>query len=103
MVGGDDEVTRFRDPQINEDYDVQLRLEEGGSRRADGHRAAVDLAATTAELVRLDNLVSLERGQAPSRIDRLDRQREVTFRANVAPGYALGDRLEALRQARRRT
>ncbi|MGH9628637.1 MAG: efflux RND transporter permease subunit, partial [Bryobacteraceae bacterium] len=26
MVGGDEEVTRFRDPMVNEDYDVQLRL-----------------------------------------------------------------------------
>ncbi|MEO6435325.1 MAG: efflux RND transporter permease subunit, partial [Tepidisphaeraceae bacterium] len=27
MVGGDTEVSRFRDPATNEDYDVQLRLE----------------------------------------------------------------------------
>ena len=26
MVGGDDEVSRFRDVSMNEDYDVQLRL-----------------------------------------------------------------------------
>ena len=29
MVGGDDEVSRFIDPTVNEDYDVQVRLEEG--------------------------------------------------------------------------
>src|SRR4051812_1058032 len=28
MVGGDQEVTRFRDAQVGEDYDVQLRLSE---------------------------------------------------------------------------
>jgi hydrophobic/amphiphilic exporter-1 (mainly G- bacteria), HAE1 family len=28
MVGGDHEVSRFRDPAVNDDYDVQLRLEE---------------------------------------------------------------------------
>src|SRR5690606_17052680 len=28
MVGGDEEVTRFRDASINDDYDVQIRLAE---------------------------------------------------------------------------
>ncbi|HEV8167780.1 MAG TPA: efflux RND transporter permease subunit, partial [Pyrinomonadaceae bacterium] len=34
----------------------------------------------------------------PSRIDRLDRERQVSVRASVAPGYALADRIEALRE-----
>ena len=34
-----------------------------------------------------------------ARVDRLDRQRMAAFRANVAPGYALGDRIDAVRQA----
>ena len=29
MVGGDERASRFRDPSVNEDYDVQLRLMEG--------------------------------------------------------------------------
>jgi hydrophobic/amphiphilic exporter-1 (mainly G- bacteria), HAE1 family len=29
MVGGEENVSRFRDPSLNEDYDVQLRLREG--------------------------------------------------------------------------
>jgi len=37
--------------------------------------------------------------QSASRIDRLDRQREVRLRSSVAPGFALADRLEALRAA----
>jgi hydrophobic/amphiphilic exporter-1 (mainly G- bacteria), HAE1 family len=48
-------------------------------------------------LIRLDNLVTIKRETAPSRIDRLDRQRQVSVRASVAPGFALADRLEALR------
>jgi multidrug efflux pump subunit AcrB len=43
--------------------------------------------------------VSIEQGQAPSRIERLDRQRTVRFFAGVGPGYALGDRVAALRKA----
>ncbi len=34
-----------------------------------------------------------------SRIDRLDRQRQVSLRAQIAPGFALADRLEALNGA----
>ena len=33
----------------------------------------------------------------PSRIDRLDRQRQVSLRAGVAPGFAQADRIAALR------
>jgi multidrug efflux pump subunit AcrB len=51
-----------------------------------------------AGLVRLDNLVKIVRDTSPSRIDRLDRERQVSVRASVAPGYALADRIEALRQ-----
>ena len=50
-------------------------------------------------LVRLDNLVKITRDTSPSRIDRLDRERQVSVRASVAPGFALADRIEALRGA----
>ena len=39
MVGGDQEVTRFRDAAINDDYDVQLRLRRDRARSLD-HLAA---------------------------------------------------------------
>ena len=49
--------------------------------------------------MRLDNLVRITEKTSPSRIDRLDRERQVSLRASVAPGFALGDRLDALRVA----
>ena len=49
--------------------------------------------------MRLDNLVKIKRDTSPSRIDRLDRERLVSMRASVAPGFALADRIEALRGA----
>ncbi len=98
MVGGDDEVTRFRDRAVNEDYKVQLRLvEEDRSDSSVIERLYVP--RSNGGLVRLDSIVRLERGQSPSRVDRLDRQRQVSLRAGVGPGYALADRLDALRQA----
>jgi len=97
MVGGEEEASRFRDESINEDYDVQLRLTEADRRDA-ATIGRLYVPSSRGGLVRLDNLVKIGRDTSPSRIDRLDRERQVSVRASVAPGYALADRIEALRQ-----
>ncbi|MDQ3651273.1 MAG: efflux RND transporter permease subunit [Acidobacteriota bacterium] len=96
MVGGDDEVSRFRDASMNEDYDVQLRL----TGRDRGDAATVSrlyVPSSRGGLISLNNLVTIKEEISPSRIDRLDRQRVVSVRGSAAPGFALADRLEALR------
>jgi len=104
MVAGDPQVSRFHDPAINEDYDVTLRLVEA-DRRDPGTISRLYVARPGAAvaggdpLIRLDSLVTLESGQTASRIDRLDRQRQVSLRAGAAPGFALADRLVVLRKA----
>jgi HAE1 family hydrophobic/amphiphilic exporter-1 len=98
MVGGDEEVSRFRDPQVNEDYDVQLRLAEG-ERNDPSAITRLYVPSDRGNLVRLDSLVKVEEENTASRVDRLDRQRQVSLRASVAPGYALADRIDALRGA----
>jgi HAE1 family hydrophobic/amphiphilic exporter-1 len=96
MVGGDEEASRFRDATVNEDYDVQLRLIDAD--RSDvGAISRLYVPSSRGGLVRLDNLVKITRETSPSRIDRLDRERQVSMRASVAPGFALADRIEALR------
>jgi HAE1 family hydrophobic/amphiphilic exporter-1 len=98
MVGGDDQASRFRDPSVNQDYDVQLRLIEAD--RSDvGSISRLYVPSSRGGLIRLDNLVKITRETSPSRIDRLDRERQVSLRASVAPGFALADRIEALRGA----
>ncbi|MEW6207218.1 MAG: efflux RND transporter permease subunit, partial [Acidobacteriota bacterium] len=97
MVGGDQRVSRFRDAALNEDYDVQLRVAEG-KRNDTGAISRLYVARQDGGLSRLDNVVRVVEARSASRIDRLDRQRQVSLRANVAPGFALADRLEALRQ-----
>ncbi|MDQ6652080.1 MAG: efflux RND transporter permease subunit [Acidobacteriota bacterium] len=98
MVGGEERASRFRDESINEDYDVQLRLaKQDRSDVATIQRLSVP--SSRGGLVRLDNLVRIKRDTSPSRIDRLNRERLVSMRASVAPGFALGDRIEALRGA----
>jgi HAE1 family hydrophobic/amphiphilic exporter-1 len=98
MVGGDEKVSRFLDPSVNDDYDVQLRLTDGDRNDPDTI-ARLYVSRQGGGLVRLDNLVRIVPAQSASRIDRLDRQRQVSLRASIAPGYALADRLEALRAA----
>jgi HAE1 family hydrophobic/amphiphilic exporter-1 len=96
MVGGEDRASRFRDESINEDYDVQLRLAEQD--RSDIETIQrLYVPSSRGGLVRLDNLVTIKRDSNPSRIDRLNRERLVSMRASVAPGFALADRIEALR------
>ena len=96
MVGGEEEASRYRDESINEDYDVQLRLTEQDRSDA-GTISRLYVPSSGGGLVRLDNLVHIKRDTSPSRIDRLDRERQVSVRASIAPGYALADRIEALR------
>jgi HAE1 family hydrophobic/amphiphilic exporter-1 len=97
MVGGDDQVSRFRDPSVNEDYDVQLRLTERDRKDA-ATISRLYVPSSKAGLVRVDSLVDIKEELSPSRIDRLDRQRQASVRAGVAPGFALADRLDALRK-----
>jgi hydrophobic/amphiphilic exporter-1 (mainly G- bacteria), HAE1 family len=116
MVGGDDQVSRFRDPTVNDDYDVQIRLmdayrgdlntisrlyvsrDSASNAAATGAAAQVGMAPAGG-LVRLDNLVRIERTPTASRIDRTDRQRETRIRAQIAPGFGQADRNELLKQA----
>ncbi|MBI1960449.1 MAG: efflux RND transporter permease subunit, partial [Candidatus Rokubacteria bacterium] len=103
MVGGDTEVSRFRDPTSNEDYYVQLRLSE----KDRGELGTISRLFVSRQggqtgpgsLVRLDNLVQIAPGFTASRIDRSDRQREVRLRAAVLPGFGQADRIAALRGA----
>ena len=103
MVGGDTEVSRFRDPTIDEDYYVQLRLSEkdrgdlGTISRLFVSRQGGEIGPD--RLVRLDNLVQIAPGFTASRIDRSDRQREVRLRAAILPGFGQADRIAALKPA----
>ena len=95
MVNGD-VVTRFKDGL--DLFDVRLRLQE--SDRSDPE-ALGQLMVPSARLgrVRLDSVVDAVRGTGPAEIDRLNRERQISLLANMAPGYALGD---ALREVNRR-
>jgi HAE1 family hydrophobic/amphiphilic exporter-1 len=117
-IGGDDRVSRYRDPALDDVYDVELRLvgfdresqedisqlyvrarapQDNRNTSSSNDPAAAQSAATG--LARLDNVVHFQTAKNAARIDRLDRQRMAAFRANIAPGFALGDRIDAVRKA----
>ena len=116
MVGGDQEVSRFHDPFLDQDYDVQLRLSQAD--RSDprtisrlyvsrsSSAAATSLGAPAqvgmapgGGLVRLDSLVKIAPGPdgVPDRPVRAP-ARESSARGHPA-GYGQADRMDALRQA----
>jgi HAE1 family hydrophobic/amphiphilic exporter-1 len=60
--------------------------------------AKLYVPSASGRLVRLDNVVRLREAVSPYRIESLDRQRHVAIRANATAGYALADRLQAVRE-----
>ncbi|MCC6322259.1 MAG: efflux RND transporter permease subunit [Phycisphaerales bacterium] len=98
LVGGDDEVTRFRDPATSEDYDVQLRLlEKDRSDEQTLPRLLVPASGRPGQVVELRSIATVAPATTAARVDRLDRQRAANVRGSVGPGFALADRLEAMR------
>jgi HAE1 family hydrophobic/amphiphilic exporter-1 len=95
LVGGDEEISRYRDDTTSEDYDVQLRLVEED--RSDPSQLPRLLVPGSGGVVELRSLATLEPATAAARVDRLDRQRAANLRGSIGPGYALADRLEAVR------
>ncbi|MFO0914832.1 MAG: efflux RND transporter permease subunit [Pirellulales bacterium] len=121
-VGGDDRVSRYRDSQADDAYDVELRLvgidrrdvasisqlyvrarpvvtRAGAAGGASGGAGAGGSSSPGTVLTRIDNVVNFKFGESIARIDRLDRQRMVGIRANLTAGYSLSDRISALRAA----
>jgi hydrophobic/amphiphilic exporter-1 (mainly G- bacteria), HAE1 family len=98
MVGGDDEVSRYRDDKVAEEYDVEVRLKDA-DRNSTETVSKLYVPATGNRLVRLDNVVHLNEAMSAYRIEGLDRQRQVGIRANITGGYGLGDRLPKMFEA----
>ena len=97
MVGGVTEVSRFRDPRLDEEYDVRLRVREADRQRVE-RIGELLVGRGDGGTVRLDNLVRIEPATTSSRIDRMDRQRQASLRGSPAPGAALADAVADLRR-----
>jgi HAE1 family hydrophobic/amphiphilic exporter-1 len=81
----------------SEQYDVVVQAEEAYRRTRESLK---DFTVRTAAggTVSLDQLVDLQSGTSPASIDRLNRQRQVTVSAGVAPTASESEAVEALQR-----
>jgi HAE1 family hydrophobic/amphiphilic exporter-1 len=96
LVGGDEQVTTYREGEDR--YDVQLRVRKESR---DSARALERLYVPSAALgnVPVGNVVSTEEGSGPSQIDRVNRQRQIMIMANLVEGQALSNVIPILNEA----
>ena len=81
-----------------EEYDVRLRAEKGYRRDVNGI-ALMTVPSKKYGTVPLSSVVNVTEGTGPSQVNRLGRQRQVTFMANVAPGFGESDVVKAMTAA----
>jgi hydrophobic/amphiphilic exporter-1 (mainly G- bacteria), HAE1 family len=81
-----------------EEYDVRLRAEKEYRRDVSGI-ALMTIPSKKYGTVPLSSVVNVKEGTGPSQVNRLGRQRQVTFMANVAPGFGESDVVKAVTAA----
>ncbi len=81
-----------------EEYDVRLRAQKEFRRDVSGV-ALMTVPSRKYGTVPLSSVVNVTEGTGPSQVNRLGRQRQVTFMANVAPGFGESDVVKAVKAA----
>jgi hydrophobe/amphiphile efflux-1 (HAE1) family protein len=81
-----------------EEYDVRLRAASAYRKDVSG-LALMTVPSRKYGTVPLSSVVTTSEGTGPSQVNRLGRQRQVTFMANVAPGYGESDVVKAMQAA----
>jgi multidrug efflux pump subunit AcrB len=87
LIGGVN-VSRFE--EAGREYDILVRAEES-YRTSPEALSQLSVASTKLGTVPLLDVVDLKRAEGPSKIDRYNRQRQVMFLANTAPGVGSGE------------
>ncbi|MEO7810986.1 MAG: efflux RND transporter permease subunit [Usitatibacter sp.] len=95
MLGGR-QVTRFK--KDGEQYDVIVQVAER-ERRSPTDISDIYVRGKNSEMIQLGNLVSVRESVAPKNLNHFNRIRAATITATLAPGYALGDALQAMQDA----
>ncbi|MBK9168910.1 MAG: efflux RND transporter permease subunit [Bryobacterales bacterium] len=95
LVGGDEQVTTFRDG--DDRYDVQLRVQK---KFRDSPQVLDRLYVPSAALgnVPVASVAKIEEGTGPTQIQRYNRQRQILITANLFDGQALSNVLPVLEQ-----
>lgn len=79
----------------SQQYDVVVRADEQFRRDRDNFRY-FNVASSNGGIISLDRVVKLEEGLAPSSINRLNRQRQITVSAGLPPNASESDALSRL-------
>jgi len=82
LVGGEVDVTKYKDEAKGRRYDVRARLNPG-DRVNPTDIGRIYVRSRDGRLVELSNMIKLIEGGGPSVINRVDRQRAVTLFANL--------------------
>ncbi len=95
LLGGRN-VTTF---QIgSQQYDVTVAL-PASERTSPETPANIFVRGKNGEMVQLTNIVKAKVGVAPRDLRRFNQLRSITIQANLAPGYTLGEAIQAVDQA----
>ena len=95
LVGGD-QITTYNEG--GEQYEVHIRAVEG-NRQTAAAIGQLTVPSTTVGSVPLNNIARLTPGTAPSEINRLNRQRQVTVFAGLLQGFSQVPAMDAMTRA----
>ena len=87
LIGGV-KVSRYE--EHGREYDILVRADESFRNNPDA-LSALSVGSQKLGTVPLSDVVTLGRGEGPAKIERLARQRQVTFLANTIPGVGAGE------------
>lgn len=95
MIAGEDQISTYKEG--DEQYDVTLQLlpEQQRDREV---LARLMIPSSKVGQVRLDSLATIEHGNGPSRIERYNRQFQVSVNANNAPDFPLDQAARAVNE-----
>jgi hydrophobic/amphiphilic exporter-1 (mainly G- bacteria), HAE1 family len=86
MISGEDQISVYKEGDEQYDVTMQLLPEQQKDREV---LARLMIPSAKVGQVRLDNIAVIEKGLGPSRIERFNRQFQVTVNANNAPDFPL--------------
>jgi multidrug efflux pump len=95
MLGGR-QVTRFK--KDGEQYDVIVQIADA-ERRSPTDISEIYVRGKNSEMIKLSNLLVVRESVSPKNLNHFNRIRAATITATLAPGYPLGDALDAMNSA----
>ncbi|MFB3828336.1 MAG: efflux RND transporter permease subunit [Bryobacteraceae bacterium] len=95
LVGGDDQVTTYREG--DDRYDVQLRLRKD-FRNSPAALDRIFVPSSALGNVRLSNVAWMEEAGGPTQIERYNRQRQIFIFANLVEGQSMSEVLPIVNQ-----